>query len=88
MLLLRNVKCFLRHVKTLRLETVYWFLNGTKMCIYMIGEPIYRWLDVCRYMACFLWAALHGVGLGCVVTGILYRGLCPDALNDPNKFRE
>ena len=24
------------------------------------------------------------MGLGYVVTGILYRGLCPDALNDPN----
>ena len=35
------------------------------------------------YIACFLWAALHSVGLGYVVTGILYRGLCPDALNDP-----
>ena len=23
------------------------------------------------------------MGLGYVVTGILYRGLCPDALNDP-----
>ena len=41
-LLLRNVKCFLRHVKTLRLEIVYWCLNGTKVCIYMIREPIYR----------------------------------------------
>ena len=83
MLLLRNVKCFLRHVKTLRLEIVYWCLNGTKVCIYMIREPIYRQLNVCRYIACFLWAALHSVGLGYVVTGILYRGLCPDALNDP-----
>ena len=54
------------------------------MCIYMIREPIYRQLNVCRYIACFLWATLHSVGLGYVVTGILYRGLCPDALNDPN----
>jgi len=34
------------HVKTLRLETVYWCLNGTKMCIYMIREPIYPLLII------------------------------------------
>ena len=35
------------------------------------------------YIGCFLWAALHRVVLGCVVSGILYRGLCPDTSNDP-----
>jgi len=82
-LLLGGVGCFLMHVGTLRLGTVCWCLDGTGVCVCVVGGPIYRWLDVCRYMACFLWAALHGVGLGCVVTGVLYRGLCPDALNDP-----
>ena len=52
------------------------------MCNYMIREPIYRYFKVGRYIPCFLWAALRSVALGYVVTGILYRGLCPDALND------
>ena len=30
---------------------------------------------------------LYNLGLGYVVTGILYRGLCSDALNDPNLVR-
>ena len=54
---------------------------GSEMCIR-------DRLNVCRYIACFLWAALHSVGLGYVVTGILYRGLCPDAVNDPSFLRQ
>ena len=50
----------------------------------MISLPIYQYFKVGRYIACFLWAALRSVTLGSVVTGILYRGLCPDAVNDPN----
>ena len=50
---------------------------------YMIRQPIYRSFDVGCYKACFLWAALHSVVLGYVVSSILYRGPRPDAWNDP-----
>ena len=51
--------------KTLRLETVHSCLNGTKMYKYMIRQPIYGYFNVGHYIyiPCFLWAALHTVGL-------------------------
>ena len=53
---------------------------------YMIRQPNYRYFNVGRYIGCFLWAALHNVGLGYVVSGTLYRGLCSDASKDPSSL--
>ena len=44
---------------------------------YMIRQPTYRYFNVGRFIACFLWAGLRRVGLGYIVNGTL------DASNDP-----
>ena len=49
----------------------------------MIRQTIYRYFNIGRHIAFFLWAALHSVVLGYVVSSILYGGLRPDASNDP-----
>ena len=49
-----------------------------------VSNPLIAILMVGHYIGCFLWAALHSVVLGYVVTGILHSGLCLDASNDPD----
>ena len=59
------------------------WIKSAYMYKYMTRQPTYRCFNVCRYIGCFLWAALHSVGLGYVVSSIFCRGLCSDASNDP-----
>ena len=73
----------LKYMEFISRMTVNCMHNTSGLSPILKGNPFIDSLIFYRYIACFPWAALHSVGLGYVVTGILYRGLCPDALNDP-----